>query len=185
MSFPPAHALIAAGLADVVVAARPAPRWRAWMVAAVLGIVPDFDIGLGLLLGRGATLHGTMTHSVAAVVVVALIAYAFGRGRWALIAGTAYGSHLVVDLLDESGPTNLMLGWPFTGARPFAIGRFFPKVPVEGNGPVDTALNLLRPDAIEKLVMQTLLGIAVFLVLLAVAYSIRRLRSAPVSPGSR
>ncbi|HYW07659.1 MAG TPA: metal-dependent hydrolase [Longimicrobium sp.] len=178
MSFPPTHALVAVGLAEVVIALKPAPRWRVWGVAALLGVMPDFDIILGLLLALGGTLHGTMTHSLSAVVIAALVAYAFGGGRWALIAGTAYGSHLLVDMLDDRGPTNLMLGWPFTDAHPDAFGRFFPRVPMSGDGVIDTALSLLRPEPLVKLVVQTLMGVMIFLVLAAIARVIRRRREA-------
>lgn len=181
MSFPPTHALVAVGLAEVIIAIKSAPRWRVWGVAALLGVMPDFDIILGLLLGRGASLHGTLTHSLSAVAIAALVGYAFGGGRWAAIAGTAYGSHLLVDMLDDRGPTNLMLGWPFTDARPDAIGPFFPRVPMSGNGVIDTALNLLRPEPLVKLVAQTLLGVMIFLVLAGIARVLRR-RGAATAP---
>jgi hypothetical protein len=126
MSFPPAHALIGAGLAEIVIAAKPLPRWKAWAVAGFLAVSPDFDIVIGLMTGRGASLHGTFSHSVTAVVVLTLTVYAMGGGRWALVAGSGYGSHLLVDMLDDTGPTNLMLGWPFTPAEPYASGSSSP-----------------------------------------------------------
>lgn len=170
--------LIGAGLAETARAGmhHPPARIHAWAAGAVLAAAPDGDIVLGILLGKGGTYHGTFTHSVAAAVLVALAAYALGGGRWAVVAGAGYASHLLVDLLDDSGPTNLMLGWPFTGARAYSLGRLFPKVPVEGDGMIDTALNVLRPDALEKLLMQTLLGAAIFAALLLVARGIRRMR---------
>src|SRR5215218_7170845 len=101
MAFPPAHMLIGAGFAEALRAGmdHPPPRRYAWAVAAVLAASPDGDIVLGILLGRGGSLHGTFTHSLTATVVVALLAYAVGGGRWAAIAGVAYASHLLVDLL--------------------------------------------------------------------------------------
>jgi hypothetical protein len=83
-----------------------------------------------------------------------------------------------VDLLDESGPTNLMLGWPFSGAHPYSIGKLFPKVPVEGDGVWDTALNVLRPHALLSLALQTLLAAAIFAALLLLARLLRRARLA-------
>lgn len=170
--------LIGAGFAEVARAGmdHPPPRRYAWAVAAVLAASPDGDIILGILLGRGGSLHGTFTHSVTAALIVALLAYAFGGGRWAAIAGVGYASHLLVDLLDESGPTNLMLGWPFTGARPYSIGKLFPKVPVEGEGIVDTARNVLRPESLANLVIQTLMAAAICLALVLIARGIRRVR---------
>jgi membrane-bound metal-dependent hydrolase YbcI (DUF457 family) len=163
MAFPPAHMLIGAGFAEVARAGmdRPPPRRYTWAAAALLAAAPDGDIILGILLGRGGSLHGTFTHSLTAAVVVALIAYLLGGVRWAVIAGIGYASHLLVDLLDESGPTNLMLGWPFTGARPYSLGKLFPKVPVQGEGMIDTAMNVLRPDSLMNLVVQTLMAAAI------------------------
>jgi membrane-bound metal-dependent hydrolase YbcI (DUF457 family) len=180
MAFPPAHMLIGAGFAELACAGMddPPPRRFAWGVAAVLAAGPDGDIILGILLGRGGSLHGTFTHSLTAALVVALLAYTVAGARWAVIAGVGYASHLLVDLLDESGPTNLMLGWPFTGAKPYSIGKLFPKVPVEGNGIVDTALNVLRPASLNRLGLQTLMAAAIFGVLALLARGIRRMRAA-------
>lgn len=183
MPFPPAHMLVGAALAEVARSTmrRPPPRAAVWAVGAALAVLPDVDIVLGILMGRGGSLHGTFTHSAAAVAVWALLGHALGGWRWGVIAGAAYGSHLVVDLLDESGPTNLMLGWPFTGTRPYALGRVFPKVPVGGDGPVDTLRNVLQPDALVLLAHQTLLAAAVAAGLVALAAGIRwwrRMRAA-------
>ena len=178
MAFPPAHMLVGVGLAEVACAGmrNPPPRWVVWPIAALLAAGPDADIILGILRGRGGAYHGTFSHSLVAVVVIALLGHAFGGRRWAMIGGLAYGSHLLVDMLDESGPTNLMLGWPFTGARPYAIGKLFPKVPVEGNGIIDAVLNVLRPQAFTNLAVQTLIAAAIFGALLLVAEGIRRWR---------
>src|SRR5829696_3693042 len=157
MAFPPAHMLIGAAVAEVARAGmdHPPPRRYAWGGAAILAASPDGDIILGILLGRGGSLHGTFTHSVTAALIVALLAYVVGGSRWAAVAGVGYASHLLVDLLDESGPTNLMLGWPFTGARPYSLGKLFPKVQMMGEGIVETALNVLQPEALRNLVLQT------------------------------
>ena len=110
-------------------------------------------------------------------MVVALVAYAFGGGRWAAIAGSAYASHLLVDLLDDSGPTNLMLGWPFSGARAYSLGKVFPKVPMERDGVVGTALSVLRPEPLAVLLLQTLIAAIVFAALLLASRIIRRARA--------
>ncbi|HYW14004.1 MAG TPA: metal-dependent hydrolase [Longimicrobium sp.] len=181
MAFPPAHMLIGAGFAEVACAGmrNPPPRWLAWSIGAVLAAGPDADIIVGILRGRGGADHGTFSHSLTAVTVIALMGYVAGGGRWALIGGLTYGSHLLVDLLDDSGPTNLMLGWPFTGTRPYSIAKLFPKVPVEGDGIVDTALNVLRPHALLNLLLQTLLAAVIFAALLWIASAIRRWRASP------
>jgi membrane-bound metal-dependent hydrolase YbcI (DUF457 family) len=179
MAFPPAHMLIGAGFAEAACAGmrNPPPRWLAWSVGALLAAGPDADIIIGILRGRGGAYHGTFSHSLTAVAVIALLGYIAGGGRWAAIGGLSYGSHLLVDLLDDSGPTNLMLGWPFTGARPYSLGKVFPKVPVEGDGMVGAALNVLRPHALLNLAVQTLLGAAIFGALLLLASAIRRRRA--------
>jgi membrane-bound metal-dependent hydrolase YbcI (DUF457 family) len=170
--------LIGAGMAEVARATmrEPPPRWLVWSVAAVLAAGPDADIIVGILRGVGGANHGTFSHSILATVIVALAGYSAGGGRWAVIAGVSYGSHMLVDLLDDSGPTNLMLGWPFTGAQPYSIGKLFPKVPVEGDGIIDTAMNVLQGQALINLVVQTLMGAGFFAALWMVAAAIRRRR---------
>jgi membrane-bound metal-dependent hydrolase YbcI (DUF457 family) len=181
MAFPPAHMLVGAGVAEVVrSAAPPLPRWRAWAAGAALAVVPDLDIVLGIALGRGGAYHGTFTHSVAATVVVALVAWAVAGGRWAALAGATYGSHLVVDLLDDRGRTNVLLGWPFTDERPLAIGRVFTPVPFHtGGGLRDAVLSLPRSEALVALAHQTLMGLLFLLALLAAAWMVRRARARP------
>lgn len=175
MPFPPAHMLIGAGLAEVACSGMraPPPRWQAWAVGAGMAALPDVDIVLGIALGEGGSYHGTFTHSLSAVVVWALIGYAVGGGRWAAVCGVGYASHLVADLLDDSGPTNLMLGWPFSGQRPYSIGKLFPKVPVEGDGMADTALNVLQPEPLMLLAAQTAMAAGFFAFFLLLARSIR------------
>lgn len=177
MAFPPAHVLVGVGVAEVVRSATPLPRWRAWALAASLAVVPDLDLVLGIAAERGAGYHGTFTHSVVATVAVALFFGAVLGGRWAVLAGAAYGSHLVVDLLDDRGRTNVLLGWPFTDERPFAIARVFPKVPFNhGYGMRDAVLSLLSPEVVRALLAQTAVGAAFFLGLWLVAGAVRALR---------
>jgi membrane-bound metal-dependent hydrolase YbcI (DUF457 family) len=168
--------LVGAGFAELACAGmrNPPPRWLAWSIGAVLAAGPDADIIIGILRGRGGADHGTFSHSLLAVGIIALMGYVAGGGPWAAIGGLSYGSHMLVDMLDESGPTNMMLGWPFTGARPYAIGELFPKVPVDGDGIVDTARNVLRPEALTNLVVQTLLAAGIFGMFLLLAAALRR-----------
>jgi membrane-bound metal-dependent hydrolase YbcI (DUF457 family) len=184
MAFPPAHFLIGAGFAEVARAASPdpPPRWAAWAVGGCMGALPDVDIVLGIALGAGSAYHSTFTHSLTAVAVWALIGYMVGRGRWAAVTGLGYASHLLVDLLDGgANPTNLMLGWPFTGAQPYSLGNVFPSVPVEGDGMVETALNVLRPSSLWLLAQQTLLAAACTAALFLLAAAIRRVRTRRVA----
>lgn len=141
-----------------------------------MAALPDVDIILGIARGVGGAYHGTFTHSLLAVLLWTLVGYVAGGGRWAAVAGLGYASHLLVDLLDDSGPTNLMLGWPFTTDQPYSLGKLFPKVPIEGEGIVGTALNVLRPEPLWLLVQQTALAAACFAALLLLAAAIRRVR---------
>jgi hypothetical protein len=167
MAFPPAHALVGAGVAEMTLTAVPLPRWKAWTVAALLAVLPDLDLGFGMLMGRASAYHGTFTHSVVAVVVVSLFAALAGR-EWGFLAAAAYGSHLFVDLLDDRGRTNVLLAWPFSGERPDAIARVFPVVPFEqGHGIWSAAGSLLTPHVFGELARQTLVGLIFFLALVA------------------
>jgi len=184
VAFPPAHLLIGAGFAEVVRATLPdpPPRWTAWAVGGCVAALPDVDIVLGILRGVGTAYHGTFTHSFAAVLVWALIACVAGGGRWAAVVGLGYASHLLVDLLDDSGPTNLMLWWPFSTDQAYSLGRFFPKVMLEGTGMRGMLVMLMRPEPLWDLLRQTLLAAACFAALLLLAAAIRRVRERRVEP---
>lgn len=185
MAFPPAHLLVGAGVAEVARSAVPLPRWRAWAAGAALAVVPDLDIVLGIALGRGGDYHGTFTHSILATLAVALLFRALAGRGWGVLAGAAYGSHLLVDLLDDRGRTNVLLGWPFTDERPFAIARIFPQVTFQHGGGLRAAvLSLFRPEAAAALLAQTAVGLLFFLGLVLLARGVRRMRRAspPESP---
>lgn len=177
MSFPPAHMLVGAGTAEVVRTGTRLPRWRSWAVAAALAVVPDLDFVLGIALHRGEAYHGTFTHSIAAAVVVALCFWMMFGGRWGMLAGWAYGSHLLVDLLDDRGRTNVLIAWPFSHQQPLAIARIFPKIPFNpGHGMHDALVSLASPEVLRALVEQTVIGALFFAGLLACAGLLRALR---------
>lgn len=180
MAFPPAHILVGAGVAEVVRAGqrRPPGRMLAWSVGAVLAASPDVDIVLGILLGRGGEYHGTFTHSLTLTVAVGAVAWMLAGWRWGVLAGATYLSHLLVDLLDDRGRTNVLLLWPFTDEQPYAIARIFPPVAfAQGEGPVGAALSLFRPDVFAQLILQTAYGAAFFALLLLLAALVRRTRA--------
>ena len=127
MPSPFGHSL--AGLA-VAWAADLVPGDRAWRAApagatwyrragnglsaacALLAMAPDLDLGF--------TRHRTYTHSVGAVIVVGLIAYAIADVRRRAVrigamCAAAYASHLLLDWLgvDLYPPPGLQLLWPF------------------------------------------------------------------------
>lgn len=171
--------LAGAGFAEVALAGmrNPPSRRRALLAGAVMGALADVDIILGMLTGKGWTLHGTATHSIAAVVVWAAIGMAVGGWRWGVVLGAGYSSHLLLDLLDDSGPTNLMLGWPFTGQHPYSLGKLFPKVPIDGDGLVETVMNILTPGPGLLFLQQTALAAAFAALLFLLARFIRRARA--------
>ena len=173
MAFPPAHFLVGAGVAELVRVGAPLPRWKAWIVAGLLAVSPDLDFGVGMLMGEVGSYHGTFTHSALAVLVVSLLGAVAGRG-WAILAGAGYGSHLMVDLLDDRGRTNVLLGWPLTLNQPDAIARVFPTIPFEkGQGAVHAALSVFDPPVLMQLIHQTAVGGLFFLTLVAWAGLIR------------
>lgn len=179
MAFPPAHMLVGAGVAEVVRAGQrhPPRRMLAWSVGAMLGALPDVDIVLGILLGRGGDYHGTFTHSLTLAVAAGAVAWMLAGWRWGVLAGATYLSHLLVDLLDDRGRTNVLLLWPFTDEQPYAIARIFPTVAfAQGEGPIGAALSLFRPDVLGQLLLQTAYGAGFFALLLLLAALVRRAR---------
>lgn len=188
MAFPPTHFLVGCGVAEVVRSVTPLPRWKAWLLAGCLAVSPDLDFVVGLIAGRASAYHGTFTHSLFAVAVVGVLAWLVAGKEWGLVSGAGYGSHLLVDLLDDRGRTNVLLGWPFTLEQPFAIARIFPIVPFEqGNGIWIAALSLLDPPVFRQLAIQTLLGAVSLLLLVVLAAVVRRgralaSRQIPLSP---
>ena len=175
MAFPPAHILVGVGAAELVRAVVPLPRWRAWALAAALAVVPDLDFVVGLVRGNAGLHHGTFTHSIAATVSVALLVGIAGGGRWALLAAAGYGSHIVVDLLDARGHTNVILGWPLSREPAMAFGRLFPKVMFEPDDGIWAVFkSLFRPEILEQFASQTLVAFAGFVLLFALAATLRR-----------
>lgn len=178
MAFPPAHVLVGIGMAEVVRGAAPLPRARAWALAAALAVLPDADFVLEIALGRAGAYHGTFTHSVVATVGVALLFCLLLDRRWGVLAGAAWGSHLLVDLLDDRGRTNVLLGWPFTQERPFAIARVFPQVPFNpGYGLCDAVASLFSAEVVGALVVQTAIGAGFFAALFLLGRGVRALRT--------
>lgn len=157
----------------------PLPRWRAWAVGGLLAVLPDVDIVLGRAFDLDFEYHGTFTHSILVTILVAVLADRLGGRRWALLAGATYGSHLLVDLLDDRGRTNVLLAWPFSDQYAMAIARVFPTIPFEkGGGVVHAALSLFKPHIFERLLLQTAIGGVLFVALLGAAWGVRRLRTA-------
>jgi inner membrane protein len=92
---------------------------------AAIGTAPDLDLLVGL--------HSMYTHSVAAVVLVGVLAWFLRRGRaarWAVASAAALASHILLDWLgsDTTAPIGIMALWPFSSCfyqSPFFV---FPAV---------------------------------------------------------
>ena len=121
MPSPVGHALggLAAGWLIAGVARRPAPTSRSAArshpavrraaLFGLLGIAPDLDLLFGI--------HSTYTHSIGAVLLVGLAAFAITRERLlAAACAAAWGSHVLFDWLgaDSSLPLGIMALWPLT-----------------------------------------------------------------------
>jgi membrane-bound metal-dependent hydrolase YbcI (DUF457 family) len=125
MPSPVAHILtglaiaVAAAPADPVRAVGTAPRAGPLIPVAVtcaaLAALPDLDL---LLAGT----HRTASHSVVAVALVTFAAAAIAKGasvasarRIAVLCGSAYASHLLLDWLgtdNQNPPFGIQLFWP-------------------------------------------------------------------------
>jgi membrane-bound metal-dependent hydrolase YbcI (DUF457 family) len=141
------------------------------LICAGLGAAPDLDLAF--------TTHRTATHSVGAVLCIAVLAAAVAAGagrpivRVTLMCAAAYGSHLLLDWLgaDYYPPLGLQLLWPFnhewyiSGVDLFpetARLRIFTRGPMKTNvravvqecailGPIVAALWLVRVKALAGL----------------------------------
>jgi hypothetical protein len=167
MPLPPAHFLVGAGAAELTRSERQGPRWRLWLSGGALGVLPDLDTGIGLLLGRGNEFHGIFTHTSLAVLAFAALAWAIGGRRWAAVAAAAYGSHLLIDLLEDRQGTSVQPWWPLSDERLLSVAPIFPNVPWRhGAGPEGAALSLFDPEVLPWLVAQGAAGALVFLLAL-------------------
>jgi membrane-bound metal-dependent hydrolase YbcI (DUF457 family) len=106
-----------AAVALLCLVAGPIPP-AIFLAALLLGLLPDIDTPrslLGNLLRPLSTViegrygHRTITHSLAALLLVAGVAYLLTSSFWLVLAG-AYASHLLVDLL--IGASGIALCWP-------------------------------------------------------------------------
>jgi len=117
MPTPLGHAVAGVAAAFLSNAAARQPRLTMPVIfsAAVVAVAPDLDILVGS--------HRTYTHSVAAPVVVGVIAWIVLRRApnplaLAVALASAVASHAFLDLLgrDTSEPAGLMVWWPFSHA---------------------------------------------------------------------
>ena len=171
MALPPLHLLIGAAAAEGVRGERIAP-WKAWGIGAFVAVVPDAGSALFMAVGQGVAQHGLYSHTLVATVAVALGVGALAGRRWGLIVGSAYASHLLVDLLRAGSKTSVYLAWPLS-AEPLApIAPLFAVIPFEWEEGLFP--ELYGPDPIGTLIRQTLVGFAVFLAVVGVSFVARR-----------
>jgi membrane-bound metal-dependent hydrolase YbcI (DUF457 family) len=108
-------------------AVRPSERHRPALLAAsvLLANAPDLDFVPGWLLGHPGMFHRGLTHTLGAVVAVAVLGgLLWRRGELAtaritaLWAAAAYGSHLLVDYLTTCArpPHGGRFLWPLSDA---------------------------------------------------------------------
>jgi membrane-bound metal-dependent hydrolase YbcI (DUF457 family) len=125
--------------------------------ALVMANAPDLDFLPGLLAGAPVAYHRGVTHTLGALVVVSLTAWAVARllrsgsaWWWGLAAGAAYGSHLLVDCLtvDAIPPYGIQLLWPLTDAWLHAPFSLFGEIIVDQSGRAAFLHSLLTPTAL-------------------------------------
>ena len=92
-----------------------------------LANAPDLDFLPGIAIGHPGVFHRGVTHTVAGVAAVLVVAWLVARrrapdgwsvGRTALWAAAVYGSHLVLDFfaIDSRAPHGGQFLWPFSDA---------------------------------------------------------------------
>jgi len=178
MPLPPAHFLVGAGAADLAAGELRVPRWKIWMVGGILGVLPDMDTGLGILLGRGTELHGIFTHTPLAALLVGLVTWLLAGRRWALIATAAYASHLLIDLFEDRPGSSVQPLWPLSDRTLDSVARIIPGVPWEsGEGAWAAALSLLEPRIFAWLLAQTAVAALLFAGLASLSAHLRSHRS--------
>jgi membrane-bound metal-dependent hydrolase YbcI (DUF457 family) len=97
------------------------------MLCGLLAVTPDLDLLLHV--------HRTITHSLTAVLVVAVVSAVLAKwagkrslGRAALMCAGAYGTHLLLDWMavDNSFPYGIQLLWPISSRWYISSWPIFP-----------------------------------------------------------
>jgi membrane-bound metal-dependent hydrolase YbcI (DUF457 family) len=137
------------------------------LACAALAALPDADLLL-------PTRHRGMSHSIAAVAVVSIVAA--GVTRWvtrrgwcldglgwrvALLCGAAYASHLLLDWLgtDTSAPFGLQMLWPITDRWYLSGWDVFPRVERREFLSAATLLVNLKAVLFEAIALGALLAV--------------------------
>jgi len=155
--------------------------------ALVMANAPDLDFLPGLLIGAPVAYHRGVTHTLGALVVVSVAAWAVARALrsrrawwWGLAAGAAYGTHLLVDCLtvDAIPPYGIQLLWPLTGAWVHAPFSLFGEIIVAQSGRTAFLESLFTPTAL--VVWGREVGLA--LAAVAAVHALRALRAVVTIP---
>jgi membrane-bound metal-dependent hydrolase YbcI (DUF457 family) len=124
-------------------AVRPAGAHRAGLLVAavVLANAPDVDFLPGIVLGQPGAFHRGVTHTVAAVLVVAALSALVLRARpgwWraTLWATAVYTSHLLLDFftVDRVAPYGARFLWPLSDAYWIAPVTLLPEIVIDPSG---------------------------------------------------
>jgi membrane-bound metal-dependent hydrolase YbcI (DUF457 family) len=171
MPLPLAHGLLGATAAAAALPRETPPRdfKRALLVAASLGVLPDFDYALNLFHALGGGWHHGFTHSLVFALFAGLFAAALSRERrraFVLAFVLAALSHTLLDLLLTES-LGVELFWPFSSRR-FRLN--FPN-------PIDyswsqTSLRAAAPDVLKVCALE----FALFAPPLAAVLAFRRAR---------
>jgi membrane-bound metal-dependent hydrolase YbcI (DUF457 family) len=146
---------------------RPADRHRPGLLLAAVGLAnaPDLDFLPGLLVGQPGAYHRGVTHTLAAVVLAALVAAVVARqwvhgrpwrlqrpqrprtvGAW---VGAVWASHLLLDLIttDVVAPYGGRFLWPLSNAYYIAPVTLLPEIVIDGSGRGAFFLSLTEPHS--------------------------------------
>jgi membrane-bound metal-dependent hydrolase YbcI (DUF457 family) len=171
--------LIGAGAAETVGSLTPVPRYRAWLVGAAFGLLPDADFAFRILTGEHAPIERSATHSLAATALVVLAIWVVAGRRWSAVAGAGYLSHLLADLMQHQPRTSVALFWPLQAEGMQPILPLFPFAYVQrGGGVLAAARSLFEGYAFPALLQETAIAAGIFFGALALSAAVRERRAA-------
>jgi membrane-bound metal-dependent hydrolase YbcI (DUF457 family) len=170
----PAHMLVGAACGEVA-RGDSIKRSHAWLAGAAIAVLPDLDSVILLSLGYRAPTHGLYTHTLIAVAVIGILAWSIGGRRWGILAIAAYSSHLLVDLLRAGKTTSVYPLGPFSADALPPLAPLFPSVPFEWGESFGILPGLYGSQPLRQLLLQTLIGLALFLGAVIGAAVIKRL----------
>jgi membrane-bound metal-dependent hydrolase YbcI (DUF457 family) len=143
-------------------AIRPVDRHRPELLAAGIALAnaPDLDFVAGWLVGHPAMYHRGVSHTLAAVLVVGILAALFWWGRrepprvaaWAgLWAAAVYGSHLLVDYFTTCvrPPHGARFLWPLSDAHLIAPFTPLREIIIDASSRAAFVLSVVHPRTFD------------------------------------